>query len=138
MVAYRTIGELTMKLWSKRVENAKTRAIEVKASNGHAANSSHDDEEEDLDVDKDLAKAKKEIGNLFAQMESLKDTIESRDLEIKRLRAIIDNNTEFMQSVIMDLIHKPATKSAAELYSEKKFTPGVGASSTAGPKGRLP
>lgn len=126
-----------MSLWSKRVdrvENAKTRAIEVKAANGH----DKDEAEDEVDVDEELEKAKEEVKHLHSQINHLKQLLEDKEFELKRMRSMVDKHTDFMHNVIIELIHKPSPKSAAEVYAERKSLPGLPSSSTAGPKGKLP
>lgn len=126
-----------MNLWPSRtkMEHAKTRAIQVKNGKDKEEIEIREDEFDVLEKTVEEQKIKlsdyaKDLQRVFAQ-------IKEKDDEIKRLRDIIDKNNIFMQQIIVELINKPAPKSAVELYAANKGLQSV-VNSTAGPKGKLP
>lgn len=117
------------------MEHAKTRAIQVKNGEDKEEIEEKEDEFDVLERTVEEQKIKisdyaKDIQRAFAQLKEKED-------EIKRLRDIIDRHNTFMQQIIIELINKPAPKSAVELYAANKGLQSA-VSSVAGPKGKLP
>lgn len=128
-----------MALWSSRtkMEHAKTRAIEVKANGkDHEEDEGKDKTEEEILEEKIKALTTDNL-NLERKVSEFISRLEQAQKEIDRLRLLSDRHTEFMHTIILELINKPQPKSAAAAYLEAK-TASSGNANTAGPKGKLP
>lgn len=132
-----------MALWSSntRMWGAKTRPVtENRLKNGH----SKEEIEDDMD-DEDLIQKYKEIAlTQTGEIQKLQETLKDRECEIKRLLVKLDENSSFLQKVVMELIALKAqqppvmvpARTAMEKYLEKKNAEAV--KDQAGPKGKLP
>jgi len=131
-----------MSMWSSKTKmwSAKTRpVVNVPIKNGH-------DKDEDLedDYEGNLEKYKEIAFIQVGEIEKLKETLKDRECEIKRLLVKLDENSSFLQRVVMELIALktiPAptmlpARTAMENYLAKKNSEEKLAS--VGPKGKLP
>jgi len=131
-----------MSIWPSRTKawNTKTRPVIV---NTNGLDKEHNSEEKfkDEENEKDYEElAKQQMGEIIKLNEIIKD----RECEIKRLLTKLDENSSFLQKIVLELIlikaqpsapMVPARTALEEYLAKKNASAAVTGS---GPKGKLP